>query len=106
MREQIIKTSAAILLICFACSSCAYMTKSGRQQMAYRHYVRKHIRERQRRIARATAQAERNPKRQRSSIQPSAPIVNANVQPVQPMAEPTSISPSTVSESSDAQPKP
>ncbi len=82
------------------------MTKSGRQQMAYRHYVRKHIRERQRRIARATAQAERNPKRQRSSIQPSAPIVNANVQPVQPMAEPTSISPSTVSESSDAQPKP
>ncbi len=80
------------------------MTKSGRQQMAYRHYVRKHIRERQRRIARATAQAERNPKRQRSSIQPSAPIVNANVQPVQPIAEPTSISPS--SESSDAQPKP
>ena len=82
------------------------MTKSGRQQMAYRHYVRKHVRERQHRIARATAQAERNPKRQRSSIQPSAPIVNANAEPVQPMAEPTSVSPSTVSQSSDAQSKP
>ena len=82
------------------------MTKSGRQQMAYRHYVRKHVRERQRRIARATAKAERIPKRQRSSIQPSAPIVNANVEPVQPMAEPISVSPSTVSESSDAQSKP
>lgn len=82
------------------------MTKSGRQQMAYRHYVRKHVRERQRRIARATAQAERNPKRQRSSIQPITPIVNAKVEPVQPMAEPISVSPSTVSESSDAQSKP
>ena len=82
------------------------MTKSGRQQMAYRHYVRKHVRERQRRIARATAKAERIPKRQRSSIQPSAPIVNANVEPAQPMAEPISVSPSTVSESSDAQSKP
>jgi Na+-translocating ferredoxin:NAD+ oxidoreductase RnfC subunit len=106
MREQIIKTSAALLLICFACSSCAYMTKSGRQQMAYRHYVRKHIRERERRIARATAQAERNQKRLRSSIQPSAPIVNANAEPIQPMVEPISISPSTASESSDAQSKP
>jgi Na+-translocating ferredoxin:NAD+ oxidoreductase RnfC subunit len=103
MREQIIKTSAAILLICFACSSCAYMSKSGRQQMAYRHYVRKHVRERQRRIARATAQANRIPKRH---IQPGAPIVNANVEPVRPMAEPSSVSPSTVSESSDAQSKP
>jgi Na+-translocating ferredoxin:NAD+ oxidoreductase RnfC subunit len=106
MREQIIKTSAALLLICFACSSCAYMTKSGRQEMAYRHYVRKHIRERQRRIARATAQAERNHKRLRSPIQPSEPIVNANVEPIQPMAEPVSISPSAVSESSEAQSKP
>jgi len=106
MREQMIKTSAAILLICFACSGCAYTTKSGRQQMAYRHYVRKHIRERQRRIARATAKAERNPKRQRNSIQPSAPIVNANVEAVQPMAEPISVSPSAVSESNDAPSKP
>ena len=106
MREQIIKTSAAILLICFACSSCAYMTKSGRQQMTYRHYVRKHIRERQRHIARASAQAKRKMKRQLSSIQPSAPIVNANIEPVQPMAEPITVSPSALSESSDAQSEP
>ena len=78
------------------------MTKSGRQQMAYRHYVRKHVRERQRRIARATAKAERIPKRQRSSIQPSAPIVNANVEPAQPMAEPISVSPSTISETNSS----
>jgi hypothetical protein len=82
------------------------MTKSGRQQMAYRHYVHKHIRERQRRIARANAQANRKMKRQLSSIQPSAPIVNTNVEPVQPMAETITAPPATLSESSGAQSEP
>lgn len=82
------------------------MTRSGRQQMAYRHYVRKHIRERQRQIARANAQTKRKMNRQLSSIQPSAPIVNASTEPVQPMAEPITVSPSTLSESSDAQSEP
>jgi hypothetical protein len=82
------------------------MTKTGRQQMAYRHYVRKHIRERQRQIARANAEAKRKIQRQLTSIQPSAPIVNSNVEPVPPMTEPISTSPSTLSESSDAQADP
>lgn len=82
------------------------MTKSGRQQMAYRHYVHKHIRERQHHIARANAEAKRKMKRQLSFIEPSAPIVNAGVKSVQPIVEPITVPPSTVTENSETQEEP
>jgi hypothetical protein len=41
MLERIFKLSVVILLIGFAMPGCAYLSKSGRQQMAYERYVRK-----------------------------------------------------------------
>src|SRR2546428_5079130 len=60
MRERIIKSSAAMLLLSFALTGCSLMTKGGRQQLAYRNYVRKHVRERDRRLARARAESNPN----------------------------------------------
>ena len=79
------------------------MSKSGRQQMAYRNYVRKHIRERQHQIARAQAQANRDMKAKMKSLPPSRQEVAASVEPV---AEPVTVSASTASESDNTQPEP
>ena len=87
------------------------MSKSGRQQMAYRHYVNKHIRERQRHIARAQKAALRDAK----YAAPSEPKVSASagpaVEPVrqtasEPVADPVMVSASKASEAEDTQVEP
>jgi hypothetical protein len=57
MRKRIPTLASAIL--CLALPACSLMTKSGRQQLAYRNYVRKHTREQDRRIARAQPKSNR-----------------------------------------------
>ena len=42
MLEQILKSLAVVSITCLALSGCAHFTKSGRQQLAYEKYVRKH----------------------------------------------------------------
>ncbi len=77
------KTLVALLLVavCFNLGGCAsYMTASGRQQMAYRHYVQKHIKERKRALARAQKEANRQTKAKMKSIEPSDPRVSASVE--------------------------
>jgi hypothetical protein len=81
MRERIIKSSAAMLLLSLALTGCSLMTKSGRQQLAYRNYVRKHTRERDRRLAQARAKSDRNFKAAVKSTAPSAPKMRTDVEP-------------------------
>jgi hypothetical protein len=87
------------------------MSKSGRQQMAYRNYVRKQIHGRQRQIARSQKAALRNAKH----ITPSEPKVSMNalptVEPVpesvsEPVAEPVTVSASTATEKDNTQGEP
>jgi len=88
-----------MLLICFVLSGCSLMTKSGRQQLAYRNYVRKHIRERQRQISRARPASEHKLK----FAAPSEPKISANVEPV---ADPVAMPTSTPSEGESMQAEP
>ncbi len=69
------------------------MSKSGRQQMAYRNYVRKHIRQRQHAIARAQAQSNRHSKLKATEV--SEPKVSAAAEPV---ADPVTVFGSGASE--------
>ena len=58
------------------------MTKNGRQEMAYRNYVRKHVRQRQRQVARAQAKANRETKIKMKSLPEAAPKITATAEPV------------------------
>jgi len=71
------------------------MSRSGRQQLAYRNYVRKHIRERDRRLARARAESDRNFKAALKATAPSAPKIRTDVEPV---ADPAIVSTAAPSE--------
>ncbi len=103
MRKQIARLLPGIILICVAFSGCAYTTKHGRQEMAYRHYVSKHVRQRQRQIARAQAKANREMKVKMRSLPESAPKSTATVEAV---PEPTAFSPSDAAEKEAPQQQP
>jgi hypothetical protein len=70
------------------------MSPQARRERAYRHYVQKQIKKRQRAIARAQKQANRQMKQRLKSIQPSEPQVMTSVGEVsspyylQPVAAP------------------
>jgi len=96
-----VHTKALPLLLIFAVSfsfgGCAYMTKNGRQGMAYRHYVRKNARHHQHDIARAQKAANRQMKLKMKSGVRSEPIVTTSVEGspgswVEPMAPPVTAS--------------
>jgi hypothetical protein len=82
MRKQIAGLLSGIILISLTFSGCAYMTKNGRQEMAYRNYVRKHVRQRQRQVARAQAKANRETKIKMKSLPEAAPKITATAEPV------------------------
>jgi hypothetical protein len=58
------------------------MSKSGRQEMAYRKYLRKHMGERYKQIARARGKADRKLKVKMKSLPESAPKISAKAEPV------------------------
>jgi hypothetical protein len=98
MRKQLGGLSAGILLLVFAFSGCAYMTKTGRQQMAYRHYVNKHIRQNQRRIARAQKKANRDLRHKLSFIPPRKSIISASAESAGPTSDPGAPAPPVAGE--------
>jgi hypothetical protein len=93
MRQRLGRLAAAVFLLVFAFSGCAYMTKSGRQEMAFRHYVNKHIRENRRRTARAQKAANRELKQKLKFIHPSEPIISATVESSAPTSDPNALPP-------------
>lgn len=56
------------------------MSAQARRERAYRHYVQKQMKKRQREIARAQKAANRQMKRQMKNMQPSEPQVTTTVQ--------------------------
>jgi hypothetical protein len=103
MRRQIARLLPGILLICLAFPGCAYMTKNGRQEMAYLRYVHKHVRQRQRQIARAQAKANRETKNRMKSPPESTSKVTATVESV---PESTAFSPSDPAHTYNNEPQP
>jgi hypothetical protein len=101
MHRRIGRFSAGILALAFAFSGCAYMSKTGRQQMAYQHYLSKHMRQNQRRIARAQKKANRDLKRKLKFIHPSEPIISATVDSAAPTSDPSAPSPQAPGEKAD-----
>jgi hypothetical protein len=102
-----------IIAVSFSFGGCAYMTKSGRQEMAYRHYVRKNARHHQRDIARAQKAANRHLKAKMKSAVPSEPQITTSVESSpgswsEPMSPPVTVSASGAianqTESEPAQP--
>ena len=58
------------------------MSAQARRERAYRHYVQKQMKQRQKAIARAQKEANREIKRKMKSVHPSEPKVNATVEDV------------------------
>jgi len=92
MPRQFLKIAAILLLLGFGCPGCAYMSKSGRQQMAYQRYIRKHVRQRQHDLARAQAKAKRQMKKDMKTLPADDPQMTATVDRMEPMADPITVS--------------
>ena len=78
------------------------MDPQTRRERAYRHYVQKQMKQRQKAIARAQKEANRDMKRKLKSLQPSEPKVNATVEDVasesSSVVEPSAVPPASPSE--------
>jgi len=78
----VIKKALLCLLICGVLldfTGCA-MDAQARRERAYRHYVAKQMKQRQKRIARAQKEANRELKRKTKNLQPSEPRITAGVE--------------------------
>ena len=80
------KISALCLIIAFAfgLNGCSSMSAQARRERAYRHYVAKHMRERQKQMARAQKAANRDMKRKMKGVQPSEPQMTTSIEDVGP----------------------
>ena len=98
--DRVHKKTLPLLLIfamSFGFGGCAYMSTSGRQQMAYRHYVAKQKKERRREMARAQKAANRQLKLKMKSGVQDEPQVTSSVESgsgtwSEPMAPPVTVS--------------
>jgi hypothetical protein len=91
-----------LLLLSFAIlfdfSGCASMSAQARRERAYRHYVQKQMKARQKAIARAQKQANREMKRKMKTVQVSEPKITTTVEDVsapsfsEPVAAPITVS--------------
>jgi hypothetical protein len=68
------------IALVFHLSGCVSMSPQARRERAYRHYVQKQIKKRQRETARAQKAANRDLKRKMKSMQPGEPQVTTGVQ--------------------------
>jgi regulator of protease activity HflC (stomatin/prohibitin superfamily) len=80
------KTLLLILtsVVLFDFTGCA-MSAQARRERAYRHYVAKQTKQRQKAIAKAQKEANREMKRKMKNVQPSEPYVTTAVQDYQEM---------------------
>jgi len=60
--KRILNLTSAILIGSLFLSGCAYLSKNGRQQMAYQRYVKKCMKMKYRRQAKMTKQQQRIPR--------------------------------------------
>jgi hypothetical protein len=89
-----------IFAVCFSFSNCAYMSANGRREMAYRHYVQKQMKQRNRATARAQKAANRQMKLKMKSAVPSEPKITTTVESgpgswSEPVAPPVTVSASS-----------
>ena len=98
-----------LLLLAFAIvfdfTGCVSMSPQARRERAYRHYVAKQMKIRQKAIARAQKQANREMKVKMKSVQPSDPKITTSLEdaPETSYSEPT-FAPVTVSASDSIAP--
>jgi len=71
--------------ILFGFTSCA-MDAQARRERAYRHYVAKQMKQRQKAMARAQKAANRDMKRKIKTLQPSEPMMTTSLEDVSPQA--------------------
>jgi hypothetical protein len=90
-----------LLLLSFAIlfdfSGCVSMSAQARRERAYRHYVAKQMKQRNRAVARAQKAANRNLKAKMKSAVPSEPQITAGAESSagswsEPMAPPVTVS--------------
>jgi len=95
------------LAIVFDFTGCSSMSAQARRERAYRHYVAKQMKHRQRELARAQKAARRNIKQKMRFAQPSEPMMTTTLgesspqamsapQSTEPMSEPVRPSPDLV----------
>ena len=73
-----------LLLVVFAVlfdfTGCASMSPQARRERAYRHYVAKQMKQRQKEMARAQKEANREMKRKTKNLEPSEPRVMTSLE--------------------------
>lgn len=74
------------------------MTAQGRREAAYRHYVNKHMSQRQKQLAKAQKAANRKMKHQLQPQPMTEPVVTSSVDPVDEVAAPISVSSSNIAQ--------
>jgi len=81
-KHRVHKKTLLVLLslaILFDFSGCVSMSAQARRERAYRHYVSKQMKKRQKEMARAQKAANRDLKRKMKNLQPSEPQVTTSV---------------------------
>jgi len=75
------KTLLLLLIsaVLFDFTGCVSMSAQARRERAYRHYVQKQMKQRQKATARAQKEANRELKRKMKNIQPSDPTLTTSV---------------------------
>jgi regulator of protease activity HflC (stomatin/prohibitin superfamily) len=77
-----ILTLCLIVAFGFAPTGCSSMSAQARRERAYRHYVQKQMRERQKQTARAQKAANRQLKKKLKNSQPSDPQMTTSLEDV------------------------
>ncbi|HET9801101.1 MAG TPA: hypothetical protein VFP82_05390 [Chthoniobacterales bacterium] len=77
LKKTLLLVLASAVLFDF--TGCA-MNAQARRERAYRHYVAKQQKQRQKEMARAQKQANKELKRKMKNVQPSEPVVTTSVQ--------------------------
>ena len=111
--DRVHKKTLPLLLIfavSISFSGCAYMSESGRREMAYRHYVAKQTKQHRREMARAQKAANRQLKLKMKSAVPSEPQITAGAESApeswsEPVVPPVTVSASgAIANQTDSEP--
>lgn len=82
-KEGVLKKTLLLLLasaVLFDFTGCSSMSAQARRERAYQRYVAKQMKQRQKAMARAQKEANRELKRKTKNLQPSEPMVTTSVQ--------------------------
>jgi ATPase subunit of ABC transporter with duplicated ATPase domains len=97
-----------LLLLAFAVlvdfTGCVSMSAQARRERAYRHYVQKQMKQRQKAMARAQKAANRDMRRKIKNLQPSEPQLTTSVEDVSSETMPSVFDPVAPSPASASEP--